>query len=72
MYKGDNPEWSLIIARIEDVIHSQKLEGAAVGQYNHNIITRDLGLAEKSEVSGKMTLEDLLADPGESDESGSS
>lgn len=39
-----------IIEEIENVIYTQKFEGAAVGAFNANIIARDLGLKEKSEV----------------------
>ena len=34
--------------RIRDIIANQKFEGAAVGAYNANLISRDLGLVEKS------------------------
>lgn len=36
-----------VISRIRDVIYTQKFEGAAVGLFSHNIIARELGLAEK-------------------------
>lgn len=39
-----------IITRIENIIYTQKFEGASVGAYNANIIARDLGLADKKEV----------------------
>lgn len=38
---------------IEECIYNQKFEGAAVNAFNANIISRDLGLAEKSEVDVK-------------------
>lgn len=38
-----------IITRIEKYIYTQKFEGAAAGLLNHNIIARDLGLADKTE-----------------------
>lgn len=41
-----------VVSRIEDVIYTQKLEGATVGTYNSSIVSRDLGLADKREVSG--------------------
>lgn len=41
------------IERIEDVIYTQKFEGASAGLLNHAIIIRELGLAEKSEITGK-------------------
>lgn len=42
-------DFSRVITRIEETIYAQKFEGAAVGAFNHNIIARDLGLADKSE-----------------------
>lgn len=33
----------------EEIIYTQKFEGAAVGAFNANIIARDLGLADKAE-----------------------
>lgn len=41
-----------ITRRIDEVIRSQKFQGAAADLLNANIIARDLGLADKSEVSG--------------------
>lgn len=38
---------------IEQVIRTQKFTGAAADLLNANIIARDLGLADKSEVTGK-------------------
>ncbi len=40
-----------VIARIEQVIYTQKYEGAVVGAFNANIISRDLGLADKVQVT---------------------
>lgn len=48
--KNDSDDFFQIITRIEKVIYTQKLEGAAVGAFNSSIIARDLGLQEKSEV----------------------
>ncbi len=42
-----------VIDEIETTIYTQKFEGAAVGAFNANIIARDLGLADKSEHTGK-------------------
>jgi len=36
----------------EEIIRTQKFQGAAAGLLNPNIIARDLGLSEKSEVTG--------------------
>jgi hypothetical protein len=42
-----------ITTRVEDIIRSQKFEGAAAELLNANIIARDLGLADKTELTGK-------------------
>lgn len=39
-----------VITRIEDIIKTQKFEGAAAGLLNANIIARDLGLSDKQDV----------------------
>ncbi|RVH21447.1 DNA-packaging protein [Sinorhizobium meliloti] len=41
-----------VTSRIEDVVKSQKFAGAAADLLNANIIARDLGLADKSELAG--------------------
>lgn len=50
--RNDAEDFITIITRIEEVIYTQKFEGAAVGVFNANIIARDLGLADKKEISG--------------------
>lgn len=49
-------DFSEVITRVRETIYSQKFEGAAVGAFNANIISRDLGLADKQEhdVSAKI------------------
>lgn len=47
--KPEDKDFSLVIKHIEEVIFTQKFEGAAVGVYNSNIIARDLGLKERTE-----------------------
>lgn len=42
-----------IITYIEEIIRTQKFEGATVGIFNHNIIARDLGLVDKRENDNK-------------------
>jgi len=48
-------DFSNVTTRVEEIIRTQKFEGAASGFLNPNIIARDLGLAEKidAEHSGK-------------------
>ena len=38
-----------IITRIENIIYTQKLEGAMVGAFNASIVARELGLVDKNE-----------------------
>ena len=56
-FKDDSKDFSTVITRIEEIIYTQKFEGAAVGAYNANIISRDLGLADKreTEIKGGIT-----------------
>lgn len=55
-WKVSRPDLSPIITRAETVIYTQKFTGAAADLLNGNIIARELGLADKSEVSGAMSL----------------
>lgn len=45
--------FSDVTTRVDEIIRSQKFEGAAAGLLNANIIARDLGLADKNELTGK-------------------
>lgn len=45
-----------VIREAEQVIYDQKFSGAAADLLNANIIARDLGLADKSDVSSTMTV----------------
>lgn len=49
-------DFSPIITRISKIIYSNKFEGAAAGLFNPNIIARDLGLADKKDLTGSMNL----------------
>lgn len=40
-------DFAAVIEQIEETIYTQKFEGAAVGAFNANIISRDLGLVDK-------------------------
>jgi len=42
-------DFNTVIERIEDTIYTQKFEGATVGAFNANIISRDLGLIDKKD-----------------------
>ena len=43
-----------IITRVKEIIYNQKYEGAAIGTFNANIIARDLGLSDKTEVKAEV------------------
>lgn len=45
-----------VISRAEDIIRTQKFEGAAAELLNPNIIARDLGLKEQSEVKTSVNI----------------
>ncbi len=45
------PEYSEVTSVIESVMYEQKFSGAATGLLNANIIARDLGLKESTEMS---------------------
>jgi len=47
-------DFSQVINTIKEIIETQKFEGASAGLLNPNIIARDLGLADKKELSGSV------------------
>ena len=51
--EDENKDFLHIISRIEKVIYTQKIEGASVGAFNANIVARELGLADKQDVTSK-------------------
>lgn len=64
-WRKERPDLSLVIQWAEETIYKNKFTGAAAGQFNPNIIARDLGLADKSELTGKDggPIETLTIDP---------
>lgn len=56
---SENQDFSKVVTRIEQIIYTQKFTGAAAGFLNPNIIARDLGLKEKSEVEVSDKREEL-------------
>jgi hypothetical protein len=48
----EREEYKWVTNAVADIMYSQKFEGAAAGLLNPNIIARDLGLADKTELSG--------------------
>jgi hypothetical protein len=45
-------DFSLVVMRADEIIKQQKFTGAAADLLNANIIARDLGLADKKELTG--------------------
>jgi len=45
----DKKDFLTVIEKIEEVVYQQQFEGATVGAYNANIISRSLGLVDKKE-----------------------
>jgi hypothetical protein len=48
----DRDEFCTVISAIENVMRTQKFEAAAAGLLNANLISRDLGLADKAQIGG--------------------
>lgn len=46
----NNKDFKGILTRIREIIYTQKFEGAVVGAFKENIISRELGLADKKEI----------------------
>ncbi|TET59599.1 MAG: DNA-packaging protein [Candidatus Stahlbacteria bacterium] len=46
-------DFLVVTSEVEEIIKSQKFEGAAADLLNANIIARDLGLKEKTELTGE-------------------
>jgi hypothetical protein len=58
---GKRNDFIEVYTRIEQIMRTQKFEGAATGFFNANIIARDLGLVDKSESkeTKKIDIEDF-------------
>jgi hypothetical protein len=56
-------DFSPVIAMIEDTIYNQKFTGAAAGFLNANIISRDLGLLDRSEIKHDLPKAFMNLDP---------
>jgi hypothetical protein len=50
---GRFEEYSDVVQRINDIIKSQKLEGALVGAFNASLVSYELGIGPRVEKSGK-------------------
>lgn len=55
-WRKSRSDFSAIMGWAETVIYRQKFEGASADLLNANIIARDLGLADKKEVTGGIAL----------------
>lgn len=55
-WRKSRPDFSNVMAWAEQTIYRQKFEGASADLLNANIIARDLGLADKKEVTGGIAL----------------
>lgn len=64
--KGLSEDFLSIVDWAEDVIRTQKLEGAALGVFNSNIVARELGMADRIDTR-KVDKDgnDVLADKSE-------
>lgn len=51
-WRANRSDLQGVISAVDDVIFTQKFEGAAAGLLHANIVSRALGLAERSELSG--------------------
>lgn len=49
-----------VTTRVDEIIRTQKFEGASAGLLNPNIIARDLGLADKTESETRLTLQPVI------------
>jgi hypothetical protein len=62
-------DFSPVVTRVEEIISTQKFEGASADMLNSNIIARDLGLRDKQDIdlAGKVTLVPQISVNGKSD-----
>ena len=61
--RANSEEYSPVIKAIEETVYDQKFSGAAAGFFNANIISRDLGLMEKTEIKHEVSIPILTNDP---------
>jgi hypothetical protein len=62
--KEENYEdfWA-VVKEVDQIIYTQKFEGAAVGTYNANIIAWELGLVAKTSIQGDPENPIVITDP---------
>lgn len=57
--KTCDKDFSDIITRIEEIIETQQFEGAIVGAFNANIVSRKLGLVDKQETKTELEIKPM-------------
>jgi len=57
--RGEYDDFADVIKQINFVMYHNKFEGATIGDFNPNIIARDLGLAEKTIAEVKDTTDEI-------------
>lgn len=57
-------DFSATVTRAEEIIRDQKFAGASAGLLNANIIARDLGLSDKSELDHRSSDGSMTPKPG--------
>jgi hypothetical protein len=61
-WASERGDLSAVITRVDETIRDQKMVGAMVGSYNHNIVARDLGLVDKIDTKSTVKHEIPAAD----------
>ena len=56
VWREKRPDLYEVITRAEEIIYQQKFEGASADLLNSNIIARDLGLTDKKDLSGALSV----------------
>lgn len=67
---SNKPDFMGVIERVESIIYQQKFEGAAADMFNANIISRELGLADKKQMQQTNVSISQLLDEIEGKETG--
>lgn len=60
--KPADKDFAVVIARIEQIIYTQKFEGAAIGAYNANLIAQELGLHKHLDIEMNVNTEITVVD----------
>lgn len=70
LWRDTRDELKEVVERVEEIIRTQKFAGAAADLLNANIIGRDLGLADKKNLTGAIEvtkIERHIVDPRDTD-----